>query len=317
MHDIHKLKLKSIMVYNFLKVLLLVFMTCCVKFCDGFVMQNYNKQDNHNNYHHVEAQNTKHAISVRAVKEKGNSKYDNFQKNDVYLRFSPLVDGPEFFPIHVEVMILNYTYEYQKKVNGHLDEKESFEDISDDDDDNIIIHCLHRFDFLPANPKDKNNILQLITLQSVPGQIRHRVFINEKNASTMSNTNERPIQDNVNNVDTVYSIVPEKRIEALLGSKSKDKKKLATNNDSHNSNPYDDSLLNFVVFIKSFEEGKENNSEKQMTIIDKREEVYAYAGPMLSDLQKLIMQRNGMKLHLINNNCYTFAREVLLSLPNQ
>jgi len=64
----------------------------------------------------------------------------------LYLRFSPLIEGPRFAPVHVEVMLANES-----------------------------TSTLHRFDFVPANPTDPKTLRMLLTLRSVPGILRCRV----------------------------------------------------------------------------------------------------------------------------------------------
>lgn len=66
---------------------------------------------------------------------------------NVWLRFSPLVGGPPFLPLHVEVILKQSSQE-----------------------------TLHRFDFLPMNPLDPSTIKNLITLRSVPGNVRYRCY---------------------------------------------------------------------------------------------------------------------------------------------
>jgi hypothetical protein len=43
---------------------------------------------------------------------------------------------------------------------------------------------LHRFDFLPENPKDASTVVSLATFQSVPGKLRHRYYNTQNITST-------------------------------------------------------------------------------------------------------------------------------------
>ena len=89
--------------------------------------------------------------------KRGEEKNDN-NLSRFYLRFSPFVGGPAFLPIHVEVMFLDYTY------------------VTKED---APLEILHRFDFLPAYPNDKSTVLNLFSLQSVPGLVRHQILVGE------------------------------------------------------------------------------------------------------------------------------------------
>ena len=96
----------------------------------------------------------------------------------VYLRFSPLIGGPAFLPLHVEVIVAleDANHANQQKLTQHMDtiyfrrtnKLSSTPFLSDS--------CqLHRFDFLPQNPTDSSTLASLATLQGVPGRVRHRI----------------------------------------------------------------------------------------------------------------------------------------------
>ena len=92
----------------------------------------------------------------------------DFECNDsfhLYLRFSPLVGGPSFLPLHVELILVpvieyNLNDRRQKKYTDIISTNKSF--------------YIHRFDFLPENPRDQDTIVKLIQLQSVPANVRYR-----------------------------------------------------------------------------------------------------------------------------------------------
>lgn len=86
---------------------------------------------------------------------------------NVFLRLSPLIGGPRFLPLHLEVMLSD---------NGP----------SSSDD---AAGLLHRFDFVPANPTDPKTLAQLLTLRSVPGLARYRTFDSSTSSSTTAATN--------------------------------------------------------------------------------------------------------------------------------
>jgi hypothetical protein len=134
-------------------------------------------------------------------------KNDSSLQAQIYARFSPLIGGPPILPLHVELMIYN---EQRQIVNGDID---------------II---LHRIDYIPMNPTDRNTILNLLRLKYVPGSIRHRIYLSSdagleqtKDLWTMhlDDTNQNNNGDNNNNSngkDTQISIVNKDRIQYLI-----------------------------------------------------------------------------------------------------
>lgn len=88
---------------------------------------------------------------------------------DVYLRFSPLVNGPTFLPLHVEIILLP-----QHLVNNYL-QSHNYKNY-----DNTYApstkqpFTLHRFDFLPNNPTDPSTTSKLLTFRFVSGNVRYR-----------------------------------------------------------------------------------------------------------------------------------------------
>lgn len=74
----------------------------------------------------------------------------------VFAQFKPLVGGPSFLPLHVEVIIAPSSSE-----SGM----------------NLLENSVaHRFDFLPLNPENPAVLQQLISFQSVPGLVRYRTI---------------------------------------------------------------------------------------------------------------------------------------------
>ena len=78
---------------------------------------------------------------------------DDSSTLNVFLRLSPLIGGPKFLPLHVEIILSDNTS------NGVASAT-----------------VLHRFDFVPAMPTDPMTLGKLLTLQSVPGLVRYRTF---------------------------------------------------------------------------------------------------------------------------------------------
>ncbi len=104
----------------------------------------------------------------------------------IYLRFSPLIGGPSFLPLHVEVILAPHA----KK--NHV--------ISENNYGGKAAPQFHKFDFLPTNPTDPMTLLRLMTLRPVSGKVRHRVFCEKnfpyKNEITVENGNRLTL-DNI------------------------------------------------------------------------------------------------------------------------
>jgi hypothetical protein len=95
----------------------------------------------------------------------------------IYIRFSPLVGGPIFLPLHVEVIFVvddatTATTPTQTHTMDtvYIRNSESFSSVPFFNNSMIF----HRFDFLPANPTDPSTLARLFTFQSVPGVVRCR-----------------------------------------------------------------------------------------------------------------------------------------------
>lgn len=188
----------------------------------------------------------------------------NGVRSKVYLRFSPLVEGPKILPIHVEVMILATKYdEYHE---GESNDR--------------YYQCLHRFDFLPANPSDETTITKLLSLQYVPGLIRHKILVN----------NDAMGESKCNFGENV-ALVPKERIERLIGIS--------------NQNVGDDSGL--CISVKLIDD-----AEVQFT---KRDGMYTDIPLDIPDkITSILETARDKQLHLIKNNCYSFSWDLLQSL---
>ena len=110
----------------------------------------------------------------------------------IFLRFSPLIGGPSFLPLHVEVIIAlearNSNEEMKQNMNTVYIRR--FNNISSTSFLKEQL-ALHRFDFLPEKPTDPANISRLVTLRSVPAKVRHRRYY-----GTSINRNNNNIQTN-------------------------------------------------------------------------------------------------------------------------
>lgn len=101
----------------------------------------------------------------------------------LYLRFSPLIGGPHFAPVHVEVML--------------ADESTG---------------TLHRFDFVPADATDPTTLAMLLSLRSVPGILRYRVVKG-------SSSSALPVVADDNDEDAISS---PGELRTILATTSKD-----------------------------------------------------------------------------------------------
>eukprot|EP00565_Helicotheca_tamesis_P001043 CAMPEP_0185738894 /NCGR_PEP_ID=MMETSP1171-20130828/34123_1 /TAXON_ID=374046 /ORGANISM="Helicotheca tamensis, Strain CCMP826" /LENGTH=241 /DNA_ID=CAMNT_0028410279 /DNA_START=19 /DNA_END=744 /DNA_ORIENTATION=- len=78
------------------------------------------------------------------------------QSGNVFVRFSPLIGGPSFLPLHCEVLLL------------------APPPPANEEEENTIL--IHRFDFLPKEPTRAETLSSLLSLQSVPGMVRQRTL---------------------------------------------------------------------------------------------------------------------------------------------
>ena len=115
----------------------------------------------------------------------------------IFLRFSPLIGGPSFLPLHVEVIItVEDTNNNNKEMKQNMNTiyiRRANNDISSTSFLKEQL-ALHRFDFLPEKPTDPVNLSRLVTLRSVPARVRHRSY-------GISNSNNMQTDD-MNGVDT-------------------------------------------------------------------------------------------------------------------
>ncbi|KAL3771325.1 hypothetical protein ACHAWO_005391 [Cyclotella atomus] len=90
----------------------------------------------------------------------------------IFLRFSPLIGGPPFLPLHVEVLL---TQDVPPSKSNTKDQQmhQLIEGILKNTTNNRYLD-IHRFDFLPQNPRDGDTIVRLMLLKGVPGNVRYR-----------------------------------------------------------------------------------------------------------------------------------------------
>eukprot|EP00569_Conticribra_weissflogii_P005901 CAMPEP_0171345252 /NCGR_PEP_ID=MMETSP0878-20121228/21081_1 /TAXON_ID=67004 /ORGANISM="Thalassiosira weissflogii, Strain CCMP1336" /LENGTH=301 /DNA_ID=CAMNT_0011848615 /DNA_START=13 /DNA_END=918 /DNA_ORIENTATION=- len=105
---------------------------------------------------------------------------------EIYLSLSPLIGGPPFLPVHIEVILTAHIRKNHDRSEWNHGGKAAKE--------------LHRFDFLPASPTDPMTLLRLMTLRPVAGKVRHRIFYQEdrtrNNEITVENENRLALCNN-------------------------------------------------------------------------------------------------------------------------
>eukprot|EP00555_Chaetoceros_dichaeta_P013094 CAMPEP_0198268684 /NCGR_PEP_ID=MMETSP1447-20131203/38354_1 /TAXON_ID=420782 /ORGANISM="Chaetoceros dichaeta, Strain CCMP1751" /LENGTH=246 /DNA_ID=CAMNT_0043959873 /DNA_START=62 /DNA_END=799 /DNA_ORIENTATION=+ len=191
------------------------------------------------------------------------------QNLNVYLRFSPLVGGPSFLPIHVEVILHhisppNLQTTVRRKIGDTLS--------NDMDGETKIISrdYLHRLDFLPENPSDPSTLFNLLTLRSVPALIRHRILVARLPTTSqivMESTKKISIQE-----------VSKSKFDSLIGKQE----------------GLTGSSRKVVIPLGSVQLSNNNADTQDIPELPISMEMY---------LQKQL----GMELSLLTNNCYSFA----------
>lgn len=132
------------------------------------------------------------AVILQAASAAATTNYESSPvTNDnisIFLRFSPLVGGPPFLPLHVEVLLVHASssigIEEQKQQINHL-----LQHPYDATPSNTYFD-IHRFDFLPQNPRDGDTIVRLLQLKSVRGNVRYRYIHVDRDGLLQSNENE-------------------------------------------------------------------------------------------------------------------------------
>ena len=154
-----------------------------------------------------------HQTSSTLVLSQSSSSTESIDTEDanahIFLRFSPLIGGPSFLPLHVEVIIA-----VEDTNNNGKEMKQNMNTIYIRRANNISSTsflkeqlALHRFDFLPEKPTDPVNLSRLVTLRSVPARVRHRSYV--------SNSNNMQ-SDDMNGVDTSTANQDGKGITILI-----------------------------------------------------------------------------------------------------
>ena len=152
----------------------------------------------------------------------------------LFLRFSPLIGGPAFLPLHVEVILVDANIN-----NDDGDDNDTVEEFltSQNNSEEVMQQQqykqqIHRFDFLPAKPEDPSTIIRLISLQSVTGRVRYRTTTREimMAKSSMERNNPNNMSNNYNGLDDDDE-VEQSTIAAAAGMKDNDIINTIHNND--------------------------------------------------------------------------------------
>ena len=99
-------------------------------------------------------------FALQISKESQSQRSESSRNVKAYARFSPLIGGPTFLPIHVEVMILETMTNDVQMNSGNGSAKT----------------LLRRIDFIPKDAEQIETILKLVTFQNVPAIIRDRTL---------------------------------------------------------------------------------------------------------------------------------------------
>ena len=118
----------------------------------------------------------------------------------IFLRFSPLIGGPSFLPLHVEVIIAvearNSNEEMNQNMNTIYIRRSNNISSTSFLKEQLV---LHRFDFLPEKPTDPVSLSRLVTLRSVPARVRHRSYIS--NSNNMQTDDMNGVDKSIENQD--------------------------------------------------------------------------------------------------------------------
>ena len=126
----------------------------------------------------------------------------------LFARFSPLIGGPSFLPIHAEIMLLGL-----KDESGSLDPDGGKGSVDED------AYILHRVDFIPLKPTDPSTLSSLLSFQNVEGSVRHRkVGIREKYEE------QKDTPSSMQTLNEGLKQVSQQRVDALLSSSFSAKK---------------------------------------------------------------------------------------------
>ena len=187
-------------------------------------------------------------FTLQISKESKSQRSKSSRNVKAYARFSPLIGGPTFLPIHIEVMILETMTDDLQMNSGNGSAKT----------------LLRRIDFIPKDAEKIETILKLVTFQNVPAIIRDR---------TLTYGYDKDSEESLNILNPMS--VDFARIDALLQNRVSIEK------------------TNFILHLDI--DGIGN--------ID-----------YMKSLSLCVKSKEGSELNLLNNNCYSFAYDILQTL---
>lgn len=120
------------------------------------------------------------STSLNQVADDNIDERDNIQ---LFVRFSPLIGGLPFLPLHVEVVLVD---------GGAL----SSADIEESSVPSKQLE-FHRFDFIPSTPTDPMNVIKLMAMQAVPGRVRYRSILKQYDSISDSCSRDSSRSDDI------------------------------------------------------------------------------------------------------------------------
>lgn len=165
------------------------------------------------------------------------------------LETSPLIGGPSWLPLHVKVVLQN---------------KELY----------------HQWDLIPIDATNTTTLQNLVTLQHVPAQIRHRIFamrISQNDIASSSLQQQELLHTNIYSADTLEEFSDNEHMSRDFTAESKQKI------DSMNLDM--------------------NDIDKDQLYIE-----------LAHHFCQSFAVRTNMELHLVWNNCWTFALQLVIYL---
>jgi hypothetical protein len=177
------------------------------------------------------------------------------------LKTAPLVGGPLWLPLHVKVIIEN---ECCLSVN-----------------DTATLSLSHQWDLIPINATNISTLQQLLLLQSVPSQIRYRLYCSSKDSARQMELQEL-CASVLYNADTISEM-----------------------------SGIDSFSMNISIC---------NDTETSTTLFSFRDDIYldlisqqVFVQNAHKFCQSYLRQTN-MQLHLITSNCWRFALQLSFHL---
>ena len=143
----------------------------------------------HKQRHYPKPSVVLHASTIDEGCTRSTIKPEANEGTSLFLRFSPLVGGPPFLPLHVEVLLVPTLQHINLR-----EQKRQIDAILKNATNNDYFD-VHRFDFLPANPRDVDTIVRLLMLQAVAGNVRYRHLPAVQNGGAVKTGGNKRIEE--------------------------------------------------------------------------------------------------------------------------